>query len=165
MHIVTVLGDITEQEVDAVVNAANSSLMPGGGVDGAIHDAAGEELLAACLALGGCDVGDAKYTAGFNLHARWIIHTVGPIYRDGRHDEASLLTSCYVRSLEVADGLEVGTIAFPAISTGAFGYPEIDVTRIALSSLREATTNVKLAYLVAFDRRSYRRTVELLDQS
>jgi O-acetyl-ADP-ribose deacetylase len=164
VQIATVLGDIAKQKVDAVVNAANSSLLPGGGVDGAIHDAAGHELLAACIALGGCEVGDAKSTPGFELHAKWIIHTVGPIYRDGRHGEAALLRSCYVRSLEIADELRVGTIAFPAISTGAFGYPEIDAARVALSSLSEATTNVKLAFLVAFDRPSYRRMSELLDQ-
>ena len=164
MQIVSILGDITSQRVDAVVNAANSSLLPGGGVDGAIHEAAGEELLAACTALGGCEVGDVKSTPGFGLQARWIIHTVGPIYRDGRHGEPALLKSCYLRSLHVADLLGVRLIAFPAISTGAYGYPERDAARVAVSALREATTNVKLVRLIAFDRGSLRCMTEVLDQ-
>lgn len=162
MQIVAVLGDITSQQVDAIVNAANSALLPGGGVDGAIHDAAGDELLAACIALGGCEVGDAKATPGFKLAAQWIIHTVGPVYQGGHRGEAALLASCYRRSLEVADSLGVRSIAFPAISTGAFGYPEQDAARIAIGTLREATTTVALTRLIAFDRRNQRQMSDLL---
>lgn len=126
-------GDITALDVDAIVNAANSQLAGGGGVDGAIHRAAGHaELQAACRALGGCDTGDAKITPGFNLPARYIIHTVGPVYRDGQHGEPEQLESCYRRSLTVAVKHGLRTVAFPAISTGVFGYPFADATETAL---------------------------------
>ncbi len=128
-------GDITKLAVDAVVNAANSRLAGGGGVDGAIHRAAGaEQLQAACRQLGGCETGDAKITPGFKLPAQYIIHTVGPVYRDGTRGEPELLASCYRRSLEVARDNHAKTVAFPAISTGVYGYPFDEATEIALQA-------------------------------
>ena len=131
-------GDITKLDVEAIVNAANSHLAGGGGVDGAIHRAAGAaQLQAACRKLGGCDTGDAKLTPGFDLAARHIIHTVGPVYSDGRRGEADLLASCYRRSLELASQHNVRTIAFPAISTGIYGYPFETATGIALRTVAD----------------------------
>jgi O-acetyl-ADP-ribose deacetylase (regulator of RNase III) len=152
MRIEITKGDITREAVDAIVNAANSALAGGGGVDGAIHRAAGtSELRAACAALGGCETGDAKATPGFALAARWIIHTVGPVWRDGRHGEPELLASCYRRCLEVADELSARRLAIPAISTGVYGYPRREAATTAVAALRAAVTKVELVRLVAFD--------------
>ncbi len=156
------VGDITAQEVDAIVNAANSSLLGGGGVDGAIHRAAGPELLEACRALGGCETGDAKATPGFRLPARWVIHTVGPVYRDGASGERDLLASCYRRSLEVADELGATSVAFPAISTGIYGYPRDEAAAVAVETLRDTPTSVELVRLVAFDQATLEVYLRLL---
>lgn len=128
-------GDITRQAVDAIVNAANTSLLGGGGVDGAIHRAGGPTILAACRLLGGCATGDAKITTGGQLPARHVIHTVGPVYRDGRHGEPDLLASAYRRSLEVASQHGLRTIAFPSISTGAYRFPIEAAARIAINTV------------------------------
>jgi O-acetyl-ADP-ribose deacetylase (regulator of RNase III) len=162
MRLEVVRGDITAETVDAIVNAANTSLLGGGGVDGAIHRAAGPELLDACRALGGCPTGDAKATPGFRLPARWVIHTVGPVWRGGSAGEAELLASCYRRSLEVADEVGARSVAFPAISTGVYGYPAEDAATIAVDTSRSTATSVELVRLVAFDDRTARMYEDLL---
>jgi O-acetyl-ADP-ribose deacetylase (regulator of RNase III) len=158
-----VRADITALEVDAVVNAANSRLAGGGGVDGAIHRAAGAaELHAACAALGRCDPGDAKATPGFGLPARWIIHTVGPVWAGGRKGEPELLASCYRRSLAVADGLGARSLAFPAISTGVYGYPADLAADVAVATVATTESDVERVLLVAFDDAThalYRRLI------
>jgi O-acetyl-ADP-ribose deacetylase (regulator of RNase III) len=151
--IVAVKGDIASEETDMIVNAANSALAGGGGVDGAIHRAAGEMLLhAACAKLGGCETGEVKVTEGFGLKAKWIAHAVGPIWRGGDQGEPELLASCYRRSLNRADEVGARSIAFPAISTGAYGYPSTKAAGIAVDTLRSTPTRVTLARLVAFDQ-------------
>jgi len=163
--ILIVEGDITEQKVDAIVNAANTSLLGGGGVDGAIHRAAGPELLAECRTLHGCSTGDAKLTRGYRLPARWVIHTVGPVWRGGHDCEDELLANCYRRSLEVAVQNGVRSVAFPAISTGIYGFPLERATRIAVREVLaflEKNPVLEKVLFVCFDsgtRDCYQRVV------
>ena len=156
-RIVVVEGDITRQRVDAIVNAANSSLLGGGGVDGAIHRAAGPELLEECRTLGGCPTGQARITRGYRLPAKWVIHTVGPIWRCGDRGEDELLANCYRASLALAVQHGVRSIAFPAISTGAYGFPLERATRIAVTEVRrflEEDTTIEQVVLVCFGRQT-----------
>ncbi|MBI1258911.1 MAG: O-acetyl-ADP-ribose deacetylase [Chloroflexi bacterium] len=165
-----VRGDITQQDVEAIVNAANTSLLGGGGVDGAIHRAAGPQLLAETRTLNGCKTGDAKISGGYNLKARHVIHTVGPVYRANDSGVARLLASAYRRSLEVAAEHDLKSIAFPAISTGVYGYPLETATRIALETVCAFAGNSRptLVRFVAFDantQRIYEQTLVTLSQA
>jgi O-acetyl-ADP-ribose deacetylase (regulator of RNase III) len=156
-------GDITAEHVDAIVNAANTALRRGGGVCGAIFAAAGSELDAACAAIGSCATGDAVVTPAFALPARWIVHTVGPVWHGGDDGEPALLASCYRRSLEVARDAGARSIAFPAISTGIFGYPRRAAAEVAVAATRAATeTGVDVVRFVAFDAETLRDYEELL---
>ena len=161
-----VQGDITQQDADAIVNAANNSLLGGGGVDGAIHRAAGPELLAECRTLGGCETGNAKITQGYRLKARHVIHTVGPVYRGSPRD-AELLASCYRRSLEIASAHHLKSVAFPSISTGAYGYPVNEAAPVALQAAIDylkSHTEIELVRFVLFDRRTLEAYRQALDQ-
>ena len=158
-----VQGDITAERVDAVVNAANRRLAGGGGVDGAIHRAAGaERLQAACRAIGECPPGQAVVTEGFDLSARFIIHTVGPVWHGGTAGEPEILAACYRNALAVADEVGARSVAFPAISTGIYGYPLGQAAEVAVSTVRAADTDVTLVRLVAFDGATLARYLELL---
>jgi O-acetyl-ADP-ribose deacetylase (regulator of RNase III) len=155
-------GDITRERVDAIVNAANGELRRGGGVCGAIFAAAGPELDAACAAIGQCDTGDAVVTPGFDLPARWIVHTVGPVWHGGGQDEPALLASCYRRSIEVAAAAGARSLAFPAISTGIFGYPARAAAEIAVATVTEHGDALDAVMLVAFDQATLDLYRELL---
>lgn len=151
-------GDITRQEVDAIVNAANSSLMMGGGVDRAIHQAGGPQIQEECRRIGGCPTGEARLTTGGNLPARYVIHAVGPIYRGGSQQEAELLASCYRESLKLASAKDLTSVAFPSISTGAYGYPINEAARIALKTVMDYLSQhpeIKLARFVLFGQAAY----------
>lgn len=157
-RITVITGDITKQQVDAIVNAANSSLLGGGGVDGAVHRAAGRQLVEECSTLGGCPTGEAKITGGYNLPARYVIHTVGPVWRGGEHGEPDLLAACYRNSLALAVAHTVRSVAFPAISTGIYGYPLEAATRIAIDETRrflESDATLEEVRFVCFGNAAY----------
>lgn len=160
-------GDITKVAADAIVNAANTSLLGGGGVDGAIHRAAGPELLEECRTIGGCPIGEARITKGYNLPARFVIHTVGPVWNGGYHGEPEKLASCYRSSLILANKHQIRTVAFPGISTGVYGYPKDKAAVIAVREVRQFAEIHDLpeeVIFVAFDDENYRIYEQLLQQ-
>ena len=160
-------GDITKQDVDAIVNAANSSLLGGGGVDGAIHRAAGPQLLEECRTLGGCATGSAKITRGYRLKARHVIHAVGPVYHDGKHNEPALLASAYRTCLELASQNNCASVAFPAISTGVYGYPMEDAAHIAFRTIIDYISRhpeIKLVRYVLFGSHALKVHQRVLEQ-
>jgi len=162
-----VRGDITTQQVDAIVNAANSSLLGGGGVDGAIHRAAGPELVVACRAIGGCPPGEARLTPGFRLTARFVIHTVGPVWQGGTHGEDAILASCYRTSMLLAKNARVRSIAFPSISTGAYGFPVDRAARIAIDVLRDGAarwSDLVTVRMVCFGNETYEAYARVIEE-
>ncbi|MBE0538084.1 MAG: O-acetyl-ADP-ribose deacetylase [Ignavibacterium sp.] len=161
-----ILGDITKMHVDAIVNAANNSLLGGGGVDGAIHRAAGPKLLEECRTFNGCNTGEAKITNGYNLSAKFVIHTVGPIWDGGTNNEDELLKSCYLNSLNLADQNNIATIAFPAISTGVYRFPIEKAAKIAIETVQEFLTSkssISKVIFICFDDRTYQVYKKYLD--
>ena len=158
MKIEVIHGDITKLKVDAIVNAANTSLLGGGGVDGAIHRAAGSELLEECRTLNGCETGDAKLTKGYNLPASYVIHTVGPVWNGGNRNEEQLLASCYQKSLEIAEAYHLQTVAFPNISTGIYHFPKQLAAKIAISEVSDFITKsliLQKVIFVCFDEENF----------
>jgi O-acetyl-ADP-ribose deacetylase (regulator of RNase III) len=167
MHRIALMqGDITKLSADAIVNAANSTLLGGGGVDGAIHRAAGPELYEACKKLNGCNTGEAKITPGFHLPAKYIIHTVGPIWQGGNQNETELLASCYRESLKLASENDIKTIAFPAISTGVYSFPSEQAAEIAIREVKNYLSThpeIEKVFFVCFDEKTYQIYFELLE--
>ena len=155
-------GDITQLKVDAIVNAANRTLLGGGGVDGAIHRAAGRGLYEECKTLGGCETGEAKTTGGYLLPAKYVIHTVGPVWRGGGYGEKELLTRCYLNSLKEGISREVKSIAFPLISSGAYGYPLREALEVAVIALKESAPEDMRVILVSYDEKTYMAAQETL---
>ena len=167
MKIDIIQGDITKLNVDAIVNAANESLLGGGGVDGAIHRAAGSKLLEECRTLNGCRTGDAKITKGYNLKAKFVIHTVGPIWRGGNYSEDNLLKSCYQKSLKIADTNKITSIAFPAISTGVYGFPFERASKIAYKTVKsylKISTNIEKVIFILFSSSDYEKFLAISHQ-
>jgi O-acetyl-ADP-ribose deacetylase (regulator of RNase III) len=167
-QIEVVEGDITKQRVGAIVNAANTTLLGGGGVDGAIHRAAGPELLTECRTLGGCATGQAKITKAYRLPAQWVVHTVGPVWRGGQHGEDELLASCYRSSFALAEQHHIRTIAFPCISTGVYGFPMDRAARIAVSETKaflQRAKSVEKVLLVCFGKDAYQISLQALQEA